>query len=870
MNDTVTEDRWQNGKAIAVALIPLIAFLAALWFLEQEFRNLSMAQVVESLRTIPTLAIVAALLLTALNYVVLIGYDWLGIRCIDHPISRKQIVTASLFSYAFSNSLGALFGGTPIRWRMYSAWGLTAPEIVRLIYFIGSAFWTGLFLLAGLVFIFSPFDIPQRLHFPLASSEPLGYILLILVSIYWSICFFRRKEIEFFGVNFQPPPFRIAIVQALIAAFDFGLTAATLYVLLPADISIGYFQFTAIFLLALFVALVSHVPGGLGVLEVVLLVMLPQTSESIVASLLIFRIVYYLLPLLIAMICLAAVTVYKHHHRVTGLVAATASLTTIIAPRFITGGVYLAGIVLLVSGSLPAAQGRMEIVRDLLPLTVIELSHFLASFVGALLIVLGRGLQQRIDAAWRISCGLLAFGAIFSLAKGFDYEEAIVMLLLLVILLPCREHFYRRGGLLAARADVGWIVTIGMSIGLLVWLIFFAYRNVQYSDEMWWQFAYEGDAPRSLRALVGVSVVLCVVGVARIIRAHPVPPELGTPDQIAAAAKIVAQSPRTQANLALLGDKRFIFSQDKQAFVMFGCEGRSWVSMGDPVGNIASADDAAWRFREACDEAGVKPAFYQVDESRLGRYIEMGLSILKLGEEAKVTLPGFSLEGSARKNLRRTMKRADEMGLSFKVVPAAEHSPTDKQGNWIDPSTPEFFQTLQRISDAWMNEKSTGEKGFSLGNFNIDYLRRYDIGLVMLKDEPIGFTNIWRGADRQELSVDLMRYLPDAPYGVMEYLFTKLMMWGSEEGYQTFSLGMAPLAGVDSHRLGPLWNRVSSLVYRHGEHFYNFQGLRSYKAKFDPVWHPKYLAAPGGFASPQVLANVSTLIAGGMVKLLRR
>lgn len=104
----------------------------------------------------------------------------------------------------------------------------------------------------------------------------------------------------------------------------------------------------------------------------------------------------------------------------------------------------------------------------------------------------------------------------------------------------------------------------------------------------------------------------------------------------------------------------------------------------------------------------------------------------------------------------------------------------------------------------------------------------------------------------------------------MEFLFIELMLWGHQQEYQWFSLGMAPLSGVDSHRLGPAWNRVSNLVYRHGEHFYNFQGLRAYKEKFHPVWFPKYLASPGGLATPQVLANVSTLISGGLIRLVKR
>ena len=104
----------------------------------------------------------------------------------------------------------------------------------------------------------------------------------------------------------------------------------------------------------------------------------------------------------------------------------------------------------------------------------------------------------------------------------------------------------------------------------------------------------------------------------------------------------------------------------------------------------------------------------------------------------------------------------------------------------------------------------------------------------------------------------------------MEFLFIKLMLWGKENGYQWFSLGMAPLAGIESQPHGPLWNQLASLTFRHGEHFYNFQGLRQYKEKFDPVWTTKYIASPGSLALPVVLANIATLISGGFGKLLRK
>ena len=167
----------------------------------------------------------------------------------------------------------------------------------------------------------------------------------------------------------------------------------------------------------------------------------------------------------------------------------------------------------------------------------------------------------------------------------------------------------------------------------------------------------------------------------------------------------------------------------------------------------------------------------------------------------------------------------------------------------------------------WLTSKSTGEKRFSVGSFSAQYLRQFPLAIVRAEGVPAAFANLWTTASKAELSVDLMRFGPDAPRGSMDYMFTELMLWGRSQGYGWFNLGMAPLSGLEAHPLAPAWHRVGNFIFRHGEHFYNFDGLRRYKMKFDPVWEARYLAARGGIALPRVLMDVSVLIAGGVKEL---
>jgi phosphatidylglycerol lysyltransferase len=307
-----------------------------------------------------------------------------------------------------------------------------------------------------------------------------------------------------------------------------------------------------------------------------------------------------------------------------------------------------------------------------------------------------------------------------------------------------------------------------------------------------------------------------------------------------------SRSPRTSANLALLGDKLLLFNDPRTAFIMYGIQGRTWVSMGDPLGPDAEWEELIWRFREACDRYDAWPVFYQVEPDRLPLYLDQGYSLLKLGEEARVDASKFTLEGGIRKGLRSNRNKVQKEGCAFEIVPR-EH-------------VPELLPVLKSISDAWLAEKKGAEKGFSLGFFDETYLQRFPCAVVKRNGEPIAFANLWLGAGKEEFSVDLMRYRPDGTRGLMDYLFVELILWGQSQGYQWFNLGMAPLAGIESRQLAPLWNKVASLVFKHGDHFYGFEGLREYKDKFDPVWKPKYLAARGGLALPRILADVTALI----------
>ncbi|MCA9178093.1 MAG: bifunctional lysylphosphatidylglycerol flippase/synthetase MprF [Planctomycetales bacterium] len=831
--------------------------LTALWLLHRELNEYHLHDFLHELARIPPTKLTLAAGLTILNYLILVAYDWIALRYLRHPMALPRIALASFLGYAVGNNFGTLLGGSTVRLRLYTAWGLSAVEIVRLVVILSLTFWIGLFAVAGIVFIIAPLPIPTTLHLPIASTVPLGILLACLAVGYLALCAVRHEPIKVFQWHFSPPPIGLSLLQYMVASLDLLVGAAVLYVLLPSQLETTYLHFLSIYLLALVVALFSQVPGGLGVLELVMIVLLPPGEpHRLVGALLAFRVIYYLLPLLCGLILLGGNELALNRRHVGPLIQAAGRWTNYVAPRIFAATLYLAGLMLLLSGATPAAHGRMRLIRDILPLPVVELSHMAASVAGMLLILLAHSVQRRIETAYYAVVLLLSGGIAFSLLKGFDYEEAALLAVMLLAFAPCRRHFYRKGAMLTERFSARWFMAIGMALACTVWLMLFAYKHVDYTHDMWWQFAFTKNAARSLRATAGVVVVALVFSAGRMLRSKPRPPAMPSDADLEDARQIIATSRRTAANLALLGDKHFLFNADRSAFIMYGVAGRSWVSMGDPVSDPAFTRELIWDFRELCDEGGRWPVFYQVDAERVPLYVEAGLNLIKLGEEARVPLQSFGLEGSSRKGLRRTNKQLVEEGCQLEMLEP--------------PLGDDLMTELKCVSDAWLAEKSTAEKGFSLGFFQPDYIRQGPVALVRRQGQVIAFANVWRGADKEELSMDLMRYLPQAPHGVMEFLFIQLMLWGKEQGFGWFNLGMAPLSGVEAQPLGSLWSQLAAIAYRHGEHFYNFQGLRQYKEKFDPDWSAKYLASPGGIALPVILANVATLISGGLVELVKK
>lgn len=639
------------------AIVGVVLFAAALLVLRRELTHVTWQALSRDVMNTPPARLAGALLLTGFNYAALTLYDLIAFAYIGRRFPRRQIAAVSFLAYAIANNVGfAMWSGASVRYRFYTRWGVTVEELSRIVFSYTVTFWLGLLALGGLSLALRP--LPGAETILTGGLGPLAGWSLVVVSVAYVVAArIRHEPFRLRGFELSLPSARLALTQLAVSATEWALAGAVLYVLLPPS-SASFLTVLGAFLLAQLLALSSHVPGGVGVFEGLMVVLLKPfiPSAQLLPSLVVYRAIYYLIPLSLALVALVADGVRR---------------------------------------------GR--------PVTAL----LTARLVGS-----------------------------------------------------ARQHV---------------------------------------------------NAP--------------------------------TESDLEAAGPVIAAQHATYPYLVYLRDKAVLFDERRDAFVMYGVKGRTCVALGDPVGPPCRTRELIRAFLERCDALGATPAFYEVGEDQLHHYADFGLSFVKLGEEGRVDLTGFSLDGPQSARFRQAIRRLEKDGGSFDVVPAAR--------------VPDVLTELQGVSDDWLRRKSGAEKGFSMGHFDPEYLARFPVAVVRRADRIQAFATVWPGPDHHELSLDLMRYHHEAPVGIMEALFAHVLVWGRDEGYQSFSLGMAPMSGFERSSFGSLWTRVGLFLYSHGEPLYHFQGLRAYKEKFHPAWTSHYLAYPDGWRLPRILADVSALIAGG-------
>ncbi len=311
---------------------------------------------------------------------------------------------------------------------------------------------------------------------------------------------------------------------------------------------------------------------------------------------------------------------------------------------------------------------------------------------------------------------------------------------------------------------------------------------------------------------------------------------------------------RPESVLGFADDKAFFFADDGQSFLIFARTGSAWLALGAPVGPEDHWPALYSQFRRDAEASGKLPGIYAAPPEALPALRSASFKTEKIGENAILDLQAFSLRGNKREALRRGHRKLKEReGGSFEM--------------WLPPHDRAQLEKLAPISQRWLDQRGGTEKRFSLGRFEPDYLDNCPIGVAYINGEPVALGSLMLTADKGWAGIDLMRFDDRLSItNTMDFLLVEMILWAQNEGYRRFDLSMAPLAGVGTTENSKLFAKLAQSVYRRGERFYSFQGVRRFKQKFDPEWEPRYVAGPSAVTAPLVLAKAAVLT-NGRVKL---
>jgi phosphatidylglycerol lysyltransferase len=836
----------ESFRGYLVPLVIVVVFGFTTFAIYKLTDEVSYDDVIDALMATSWSSIGLAISFTALSFLALIGYDVNALTYIHRKLPFVPVAMTAFSAYAVGNTagFGALSGGA-IRFRGYSRLGLSPDDIGRVIAFVTLAFGVGLLAVTALASLAAAPRISDVIGVDPFVVQVVAIIIIIALT---ALVIMGRegRRITVGKITIRLPDSRTSSQQFLITALDIAASASVLYVLIPQT-EIGWLSFTAIYATAVGAGVLSHVPAGLGVFETIIVAALGNTVDldTVLGSLVLYRVIYHVLPLMVATLFVIWLEVRQlSRHPVASTLR---KLEFRLAPLLLAAFAMIAGAMLVFSSVTPTPDAELDLLNAYLPLPLVESAHFLSSILGIMLFVTARGIGQRLDGAWWMAVICASLGLLFSFVRALALVEAIFLIVLLAGLGLSARQFTRQASLFRQVLTPAWIGAMLILVAATITILFFVYREVDYSRDLWWRFEFSADAPRGLRATLGVAIVAAIISIYSLLRPAATRSAPSTGDDLDRATEIVMAQHNADANVVRMGDKRLMFSESGKAFIMYGIQGRSWIALFDPVGPKEEVPELVWRFVEEARSKGGRAVFYQISPALLPYCADAGLRAFKLGELAVVDLSKFDLKGPRLAALRQAGSKGVREGLEFDVI--------------LQPDVMASIGQLKQVSDSWLESHNTREKTFSLGAFREDYVAAQPVAILRKDGRVVAFATLAITDTKQEATIDLMRFAPDAPKGSMDFLFVRIMEYLRDAGYSEFNLGMAPLSGMSQREVAPVWDRLGSVVFEHGERFYNFKGLKAFKSKFQPRWEPRYLAA--ATVGPAIAMMDATLLIGG-------
>jgi phosphatidylglycerol lysyltransferase len=819
---------WTLGHMMRVW--PFVLFAIVLGLSWNTLRHIHTREVRAALHSLHLGWLAIAAGVTGVNVGVMGLYDVIAFRHTRTRMMERWRYGAVSFAWSNWLTLGPL-AGPAIRFWLYRRSVDQATDLQTGVLSVTIAFTSGLVGWTTAILFSASAGLVIAAFFALVSGMAAAWIGLAVA-----------QRIER-GTSATATPLR-TLELALIGWLDWLLAAAAFVACIRSTglvVDIG--AILRPFFLGQVVGLASFIPGGFGTSDALWIARLPLAQSVSAAALMAYRTIYYVGPWAIASLVLLAWATRRSSQRVE------------VARRIVAGLVGGAGVLIMLSSASPALHARLVLLERFMPLPLVEAGQFTAALAGLVLLVLARGLARGYRAAFRATVMLLLLAAGASILKGLDWEESLILGAVAIAASSQAALFDRD-----SRGD--WLEGTDLAIAFGALALFVTFGTLSHhisatTLERWTAVGYHFQGARFLRSAVSMILAVAAASLYVLIRPHIEFEPPGERDIQNALDFHARFGTGTTPLMVATRDKSIFFSGDR-GFCLYRTIGPYLAVFSDPVVRTPAerADLLEALFARASD-LDRRLLFYQVSLDWIPLLHDRGYHFFKLGEEAQVPLDRVTTEGHAGKMTRQILRRAERDNVAFRILAPYE--------------IPGVLEQLRTISTQWLQAKGVAERQFSIGAFDEDYLLRFRCAVVEERAPVrriLAFANLLEGPRREELSVDLMRSRSDGPR-VMDFLLTSLFLEGKRAGYRRFNLGMAPLASVGDQRGAHVRERLARLIFQRGEQWYNFQGVRFYKQKFNPEWVPRYMAYPSAWEWPVATASISALVAGGWGSALR-
>ncbi|MCY9806589.1 bifunctional lysylphosphatidylglycerol flippase/synthetase MprF [Lentilactobacillus senioris] len=787
-------------------------------------KSISLAELKVTLKAIPLYKLLITAVIGIISVLPMTGYDFILNNMLHTKYKKRYVFETSWFVNTVNNIAG--FGGLisiGLRSEFYAK-DNEPKEVMSALSKILLFLEAGLSLLSlvSLVIVVTGNTVPFLQQY---------WIWLVGGSIYFPAVYVFTKFKKSGLLGGLTTKNRLGLTLTSFLEWS-GVVIAFMCVGWAMGVSVSILEILPLFIAASVIGIVSLIPGALGSFDVIMILGLSSLGVPRATSviwLILFRLAYYVIPLVIGGAFFFDNTWQSINAQYSGI---PKNLALEFFHKVEVFLLYFSGIMIILLATIPQGFTKIPWLKMLNIYHYHIVSEFPNIILGFSLLVMGRGIAARVKRAYWPTIALLIIAILYTFFFDFSMIALFVLGIMLIMIVVSRTELYREQLVYSWQ----WKTADGFIIGILVMLytIIGVYNRVGrhhhhkgtisfflFPSEKLWVFGFV--------AIFIVSIFMMLFFRYLEGSKH----KIGVPLDEDRVLKILNQyGGNVDSQLAFLGDKVIYFYNDGEedtVFFQFVTYNNKCIVMGDPAGKKEDFQDAIQEFLDVADRWCYQPIFYETNETSVITLHEMGYDFIKMGEQALVDLNTFTTAGKKMKGTRSTINKITKAGYQFDVL----QPPFDE----------DLMATLQDISDYWL--KGRKEKGFSMGFFSESYLQRAPIAVVKDPDgQIVSFANFMPTYTKSVGTIDLMRHGKDAPSGSMDFLFVNLFDYMKERGVQYFDLGMAPLSNVGLSKRSFMQERVAHLVYEFGARFYSFQGIRDYKEKYSPKWISRYTLYP--------------------------